>query len=83
MNVFICAFLLTGAYGSPIDPLPGMYTYYLIKEWGLITILKFLRHPDLIFHVMKIFFAPLIFHVINEKIKPTLFAYYLLFAYYR
>jgi len=23
MNVFICAFLLTGAYGSPIDPLPG------------------------------------------------------------
>jgi len=23
MNVFICAFLLTVAYGSPIDPLPG------------------------------------------------------------
>jgi hypothetical protein len=31
---------------------------YLLREQGRLTILKFLPHPDLIFDVIKIFFAP-------------------------
>ena len=56
--------------------------YYLLRERGRLTILKFLPHPDLIFHVIKLFLPHpvLFFHVINEKVLPTLFVYYLLFA---
>ena len=47
-------------YGHKREPT----LYYLLREQGCLTILKFLPHSDLSFHV------------INEKIPPTLFAYY-------
>ena len=52
-----------------LDLLDGTITlYYLLREQGRLSILKFLPHPVLVFHV------------INEKILPTMSAYYLLFT---
>ena len=69
--------LLSFGYGAV------SYCVLFIKRTGSLNYFEVLPHPDLIFHVMKIFFdPPCTPHGINEINLPTLFAYYLLFALY-